>query len=247
MTCAVVIPARMASTRFPGKPLADLCGKPMVQWVYEACLQADLGEVVVAAPDQEIIDACRRFGARAILTRPDHPSGTDRLAEAAEILPADVYVNVQGDEPLIAPATIRACAAPLLADPSVQMGSVYAPCRPDDEENPNVVKVVLDGQGDALYFSRCPIPYARGARLAPLLRHYGLYAFRREVLMAFSQWQPGALEQTEALEQLRFLEHGVKIRMSLGEESPIGVDTPDQAEQARALLQNREGSGAVGS
>lgn len=237
MTCAIVIPARMASTRFPGKPLVDLMGKPMVQWVVEASLKAELTDkVVVATPDPEILDACHRFGAKAVLTRPDHPSGTDRLAEAAEALDADVYVNVQGDEPLIDPSTIRACAKPLLDDPGILMGSVCTSCREDEADNPAVVKVVTDREGFALYFSRYPIPFVRGERKAPLLKHIGIYAFQRDVLKRFSSWPPGLLEQTESLEQLRFLENGVRIKMSYGAGSPVAVDTPEQAEDARRLL-----------
>jgi 3-deoxy-D-manno-octulosonate cytidylyltransferase len=237
MSVAIVIPARMASTRFPGKPLADLLGKPMIQWVVEAARRSEVTpDIVVATPDQEILDACRGFGADAILTRGDHPSGTDRLAEAAQTLVRDCYINLQGDEPLIAPASIRACVAPLLADPSVAMGSLCTPCAPQEEDNPAVVKVVVDQAMNALYFSRFPIPYPRNERKGPLLKHVGIYAFRRDVLTKFSTWPQTPLESTESLEQLRFLENGVRIRMSLGKASPVAVDTPEQAEEARTEL-----------
>jgi 3-deoxy-D-manno-octulosonate cytidylyltransferase len=237
MSCAIVIPARMASTRFPGKPLVDLCGKPMVQWVVEAARAANLtDQIVVATPDAEILEACHKFGTKAVLTRDDHASGTDRLAEVAQQIQAEVYVNLQGDEPLIDPQTILACAKPLLEDPSVMMGSIYSPCSEEEMSSNAVVKVVLDRKGFALYFSRHPIPYVVKDRHAPALRHIGIYAFRRETLLSFASWPAGALEKTESLEQLRFLENGVRIKMSLGAGSPISVDLPEHADQARKFL-----------
>ncbi len=237
-SCAIVIPARMASSRFPGKPLVDLCGKPMVQWVVEAARAANITDhIVVATPDAEILEACHKFGSKAVLTRDDHASGTDRLAEVAESLHAEVYVNLQGDEPLIDPKTISACAKPLLDDPSIQMGGIYSPCSDDEFGSSSVVKVVLDRKGFALYFSRYPIPFVVRERHAPALRHIGIYAFRRETLLNFASWPPGALEKSESLEQLRFLENGVKIKMSLGAGSPVSVDLPEHADQARRFLQ----------
>lgn len=225
----------MASTRFPGKPLVDLGGKPMVQWVVEAARASGIGErVLVATPDDAILDACAAFGAEAVRTRLDHPSGTDRLAEVAEAVEAEVYVNVQGDEPLVPPETIRACAAPLLADPGVEMGSIWAPCPEEEWDNPAVVKVVTALNGDALYFSRCSIPYPRGPR--EVKKHLGLYAYRRDVLQRFASWRVSPLERAESLEQLRFLENGVRIRMSEGEGSAVAVDTPEQAEQVRTIM-----------
>ncbi len=247
MSCLIVIPSRMASTRFPGKPLCDLLGKPMIQWVVEAAQTANLNaDVLVATPDQEIIDACRRFGCEAMLTRSDHPTGTDRIAEVARSVHADVYVNVQGDEPLISARTIHAAAEPLLADGSIPMGSAYAPCPESEVENPAVVKVVLDQQGYALYFSRHAIPYPRNPRVDLVRKHIGIYSFRKDVLLEFSSWASTPLEQTESLEQLRFLENGVRIRMSEGEPAAIAVDTPEQAEEARLLLQRRL-RGSLGS
>ncbi len=240
MRCAIVVPARMGSTRFPGKPLVDLLGKPMVQWVVERASEADIAEqVVVATPDQEIADACERFGARAVLTSPDHPTGTDRIAEVATLIKADVYVNVQGDEPLVSPQDIKACATPLLQDTSVVMGSVYAHCTDDELDNPAVVKVVTDLKGDALYFSRHAVPYDRSGRTEPVKKHIGLYAYTAEVLHGFAGWPQTPLEKAESLEQLRFLEHGIKIRMSKGTGSPVAVDTPEQADAVRAILSNR--------
>lgn len=237
MQCAIVIPARMASTRFPGKPLCDLCGKPMVRWVFEAAQKSGVGEeIVIATPDQEIFDAAVQFGARAVMTRLDHPSGTDRLAEVAEKVVADFYVNVQGDEPLIDPDTIRACAQPLIDHPEVDMASIWSPCPEEEIENPAVVKVVTGMSGDALYFSRHPIPYPRNTRAAGVKKHVGIYAYRRGVLQQFSSWAPTPLELTESLEQLRFLENGVRIRMAEGKGSALAVDTPEQAEEVRRLL-----------
>ena len=243
MKSLIVIPARMASTRFPGKPLCDLLGKPMIQWVYERSLASEVGEgVVVATPDEEIVEACGRFGAEAILTRLEHPSGTDRIAEVSKSLRADVYINVQGDEPLIRPESIRACAEPLLDDSSVEMGSVFGECPEDEFDNPAVVKVVTDQRGYALYFSRLAIPYPRNARSGPVKKHVGIYAYRRDVLQAFATWSPSPLEVTESLEQLRFLEHGVRIKMSEGKGSELAVDTPEQAEEVRRILVSSFGS-----
>jgi|DewCreStandDraft_4_1066084.scaffolds.fasta_scaffold157294_2 3-deoxy-manno-octulosonate cytidylyltransferase (CMP-KDO synthetase) len=244
MSCLIVIPARMGSTRFPGKPLCDLLGKPMVRWVYEAALAAEVGRVVVATPDSEIVAACAEFGAEAILTRHDHPTGTDRIAEVAESIEADVYVNVQGDEPLVPPASISTCARLLLARPEVQMGSVYCRCDPSEYDQPAVVKVVTDAEGYALYFSRYPIPYPRNERILPVKKHLGLYAYRRSALSAFSRWAPTPLESTESLEQLRFMEHGIRILLTEAQGAEIAVDTPEQAEQVRRILTSRmTGSG----
>ena len=240
MRCAIVIPARMGSTRFPGKPLADLLGKPMVQWVWEASVASGVGErVLVATPDQEIVDACERFGGEAILTSHNHVTGTDRIAEVARSIIADVYVNVQGDEPLMKPECIVACAQPLLKDSTIQMGSVYCECPVEEFDQPAVVKVVTDHYGFALYFSRYPIPFERNERIAPVKKHIGLYAYRRKALTDFSSWAPGILETAESLEQLRFMEHGVRIFMSPGAGTELAVDTPEQADQVRAILQAR--------
>jgi 3-deoxy-D-manno-octulosonate cytidylyltransferase len=242
MQCVIVIPARMGSTRFPGKPLCDLLGKPMVQWVYEAAKASGVGEkVVVATPDQEIVDACSRFGAEAVLTRLDHETGTDRIAEVAEKMPAQVYVNVQGDEPLIQAQSIRRCADPLLADAAIQMGSVYCDCPADEYDNPAVVKVVTDASGHALYFSRYAIPFPRNPRVIGVKKHIGLYAYRREALQGFARWEMSPLEKAESLEQLRFMHNGVRIFMALGEGTELAVDTPEQAQQVREILSSARG------
>ena len=235
---AIVIPARMASTRFPGKPLVDLCGKPMIQWVYERALASEVSDqVLIATPDQEIIEACALFGAPAVLTRLDHPTGTDRIAEVAEKVVADVYINVQGDEPLIDIETIRAISKPF-EDDKVLMASVYSVCPDSEADNPAVVKVVTDLKGNALYFSRHAIPFPRNPRSAPLKKHIGIYAYRRNVLLEYPSWSQTPLEISESLEQLRFLENGIGIRMVEGQSSIVSVDTPDQADEVRKYLSN---------
>jgi len=238
MKATILIPARMASTRFPGKPLADLAGKPMVQWVYEAALRSDVTpDVRIATPDEEIAQVARDFGADVEMTSLDHPSGTDRLAEIAARSDFDFCINVQGDEPLIDPATIRAVAEPMRT--GIAMASVFSDCPDEDLENPAVVKVVTDLVGNALYFSRHSIPFARNPRVVPVKRHIGIYAYRRDVLLQYQTWPQTPLEQAESLEQLRFMENGIPIRMVRGEGSPVAVDTPEQADEARRLLDGR--------
>ncbi|MBS1714801.1 MAG: 3-deoxy-manno-octulosonate cytidylyltransferase [Armatimonadetes bacterium] len=240
MKSVVVIPARMGSTRFPGKPLADLCGRPMVQWVYEAALASGAADdVVVATPDEEIVAACASFGARAVLTSDAHVTGTDRMAEVASMTEADVYINVQGDEPLMDPASISACVAPMLSDPSIEMASVYCTCEESELDDPAVVKVVTDLRGFALYFSRYAVPYPRNPRAEAVKKHIGLYACRRDALTRFSTWPMGTLERAESLEQLRFMENGVRIKMSPAAGTELAVDTPEQAEQVRQILSRR--------
>lgn len=244
MRCLIVIPARMGATRFPGKPLVDLLGKPMVQWVYEASVRSGVGDqVLVATPDPEIVEVVEAFGGQAILTRHDHVTGTDRIAEVAEKIESDVYVNVQGDEPLILPESIAACANPMFERPEVQMASVYSDCPENEYEVDAVVKAVTDLEGFALYFSRHAIPFARNARVLPVKKHVGLYAYRREALRQFSGWPMSALETAEGLEQLRFMEHGVRIFMSPGSGTELAIDLPEQVDTVRALLRAR-GSGS---
>lgn len=235
-----ILPARLAATRLPDKPLADICGKPMIQHVYERAREAvTLAEVLVATPDREIARAVEGFGGKAVLTSPAHRTGTDRVAEAAASLPADisVIVNVQGDEPLLDPATIDAVAAPLLSDPSLVMASLMCPLPEGREADPNVVKVVCTRDGFALYFSRSPLPYRRSneAPYAPR-QHVGLYAYRRDFLALFPTLPPTPLEQAESLEQLRALEHGYRIRMVETVRVPESVDTPEDLERVRALV-----------
>lgn len=238
-TC-IVIPARMDSTRFPGKPLIDLLGKPMIQWVTEAAIASGVGNrVVVATPDRVIAEKCEGLGIEVVMTRSDHPSGTDRIAEVATRIKADVYVNVQGDEPLIRPESIAMCVGPLLGSSEVEMASVYTLCPLSEEENPAAVKVVTDQRGFALYFSRWPIPYPRTVRSIPLKKHVGIYAFRGEVLARFAKWTQTPLEMAESLEQLRFVENGIRIAMSEVELNEVAVDTPEQAEEVRKILSSR--------
>lgn len=235
----VVIPARMASARFPGKPLVNLEGKPMIQWVYEAAHRAGLdGEVVIATPDAEIMEAVGCFGARAVFTRADHLTGTDRVAEAAELLDADVVVNVQGDEPLIPSETIRVCAEALQEGKS-SVVSVYDFADETEYRDPDVVKVVTDEEDMALYFSRSPIPFFRFSGGVSVKKHIGLYGYTRDALRSFVAGGPSGLERVEGLEQLRFLERGVRIQMVRGQASPLAVDTEEHAERVREILRKR--------
>jgi len=243
----VLIPARLASTRLPGKPLADIGGKPMVVRVAERVRPAGAERVVVAADDESIVAACRAHGVDAVRTRTDHASGSDRLAEAAALLGLDdshVVVNVQGDEPLIDPALARDCAALLAArDDCVMSTAAHAIHDADEYRNPNVVKVVLDAASRALYFSRAPLPWWRDGAGAPPgdpapLRHVGLYAYRAGFLRAFPSLPPAALEQAEALEQLRVLWHGHRIAVHVSDHAPgPGIDTPADLARVRAQFE----------
>jgi 3-deoxy-manno-octulosonate cytidylyltransferase (CMP-KDO synthetase) len=233
-----VIPARYQSTRFPGKPLALLGGKPMIQHVRERCLQSGAFErVLVATDDERIADAVRGFGGEVVLTSPDCPSGTDRVAEVARQLgDAEVLINVQGDEPLISPDALRELAG-AFADPSVEMATLIRPLAAEERSNPNVVKVVLSLNGDALYFSRADIPFDReGAGGAPRWAHLGLYGYRRAVLLRLAGLSPSPLERMESLEQLRALEHGIRIRCRFTSHVSVGVDTPEDLVAAERLL-----------
>jgi len=241
---AAIIPARLAATRLPDKPLAMIAGKPMIQHVYERAASArSMAAVIIATPDAAIVEAVTAFGGKVALTSAAHRTGTDRVAEAAAQLPESVrvIVNVQGDEPLLDPATIDAVAAPLLADPEIAMASVMCPLPEGREADPNVVKVVCNRNGFALYFSRSPLPYRRSgdAPYAPR-QHVGLYAYRRDFLETFPRLAPTPLEQAESLEQLRALEHGYRIRMVEIERVPESVDTPEDLERVRALFARGE-------
>lgn len=225
----IVIPARYGSTRFPGKPLAPLWGKPLIQHVYQRALQSKrCSRVIIATDDPRIAAAASGFGAEAAMTSPDHPSGTDRVAEVARGLEADLIVNLQGDEPLVDPAAIDAAVEPLAADASIPMGTLCAPIEETaDLANPHVVKVVVDRAGFALYFSRLPIPFVRdGGGDATRYRHIGLYVYRREFLLKLADLSPTPLEQAEKLEQLRVLEHGHRIRVVVVPKASPGIDTP---------------------
>lgn len=235
-----VIPARWASTRFPGKPLALLRGKPLVQHVWErACRAGSVDRVIVATDDMRIARAAFDFGSEVALTSPRHPTGTDRLAEVAAKLPgARIILNVQGDEPDIAPATIDRLARELIGNPRLGMATAANPVSdPDDLRNPNVVKVVTDRAGRALYFSRSAIPFDRdGTGGIRYLRHQGIYAYRRRVLLDFVRWKPTPLEKAEKLEQLRALENGVAIGVITVKRASVGVDAPEDLARAERAL-----------
>lgn len=233
-----VIPARYASSRLPGKPLAEIAGKPMIEHVYRRAEQAKcLQGVYVATDDQRIFDAVRAFGGQVVMTREDHRSGTDRIAEAVGALDVDVVVNVQGDEPLLDPAEIDAVVAPFAERPELVMSTAAVPITDlRDVADPSVVKVVLDVRGDALYFSRLPIPYYRSGEDGPHLKHIGLYAYRKEFLLTYAGLAPTPLEAIEQLEQLRVLEHGYRIHVVQTEKDAISVDTPEDLERVRLLI-----------
>ncbi len=245
MSFTVIIPARLASTRLPNKPLADIAGLPMIVRVARRAAESGAGQIVVATDAPEVAAACAAHGVQALMTRTDHPSGSDRLAEAVEQLGlADdaVVVNVQGDEPLIAPAMIDACAQTLAAQPDCVMATVaHALADPFEFANPNVVKLVTDKAGRALYFSRAPIAWWRDGAGQPnqALRHVGLYAYRAGFLRRFPLLQVSPLEQIESLEQLRVLWHGERIAVHVSPERPgPGVDTPEDLERVRRLIQS---------
>jgi 3-deoxy-manno-octulosonate cytidylyltransferase (CMP-KDO synthetase) len=234
-----VIPSRWASSRLPGKPLVDIGGVTMVERVYRRAAAArGVSGVLVATDDDRIADAVARFGGTVVMTRPDHASGTDRIAEVARSLSCDLVVNVQGDEPALDPAAIEAAVAPLASDPSVRMGTLGTPLdAAADLVNPNAVKVLVDRQGFALYFSRAPVPYRResGEPLAAVLRHVGLYVYRRDFLLTLASLPRTPLERQESLEQLRALEHGYRIRVVETAYASVSVDTPEDLERVRRL------------
>jgi len=234
---AGIIPARHASTRFPGKPLAQIAGLPMVQRVFERAREAKRLETVFVATDHEgIAEACAAFGAPVLMTRSDHPTGTDRVAEAARNLDHEVIVNIQGDEPLIEGFVIDAAIEGLLEDDSTPMSTVVHALEADARNDPNRVKAVLDRAGYALYFSRSPIPYERGASRVGW-QHVGLYAYRRPFLLDFVELPRTPAEEAEELEQLRALEHGYRIRAAVIEGwRSLPVDTPEDVARVEALL-----------
>ena len=237
-----IIPARYASSRFPGKALAELCGKPLVQHVVERAGRARLlDEVLVATDDVRIRTAVEGFGGRAVMTSPDHPSGTDRIAEVVRGLACDLVVNIQGDEPLLDPDMVDRAVEPLVEDPSLAMGTLARPMGLEEATDPSKVKVVLDRQGCALYFSRAQIPFLRDGAApgdpTPFLLHVGLYVYRREALLRFASLPPSPLEERERLEQLRALEHGMRIRVVVTQHGSFGVDTPADLERVRRMMQ----------
>jgi 3-deoxy-manno-octulosonate cytidylyltransferase (CMP-KDO synthetase) len=240
LNIVAVIPARYASTRLPGKLLADIDGRPMIEHVYRrASASPLLSQVIVATDDLRIATRANEFGAKVRLTKATHQTGTDRLAEVAATLDCDVVVNVQGDEPLLDPGAISELVGPFMTDRSVQITTLYRRINQAAElTNPNITKVVVDRGGFALYFSRAPIPYMRDPRggWPPMYRHIGLYAYRRSALMVLAALEPTPLERAESLEQLRALEHGIRIKAVESRYESFGVDTPDDLEQVRRLL-----------
>lgn len=240
MSVAAIIPARYASTRFPGKPLANATGRYLIQHVYERASQAPSVDLcIVATDDERIAAAVRSFGGRAVMTRPDHASGTDRIAEVVRGLPAgeaEIVLNVQGDEPEIEPQALERLVARLRAAPDCPMATLACPFPADaDPRDPNCVKVVHNAAGRALYFSRSPIPYPReegeAAGAGCSLLHLGVYAYRRDFLLRLASWPPGRLERIERLEQLRVLENGCEIAVEVIERAFAGVDTPADYER----------------
>lgn len=240
----VVIPARFASTRLPGKPLLDIAGKPMIQHVYNRACESDASAVVIATDDLRIADAADRFGARVVMTNAEHQSGTDRIQEVASILGLAedaVVVNVQGDEPLIPPKTINQVASNLIKHPQAGISSLFHAIHDASElMNPNAVKVVTDANGYALYFSRSPLPW-QDSDAVHGKRHIGIYAYRVSTLNSFVSWSRSLLEVSERLEQLRAMHHGVRIIMDEAlQRVPAGVDTPEDLAAVRRFLSDSE-------
>jgi 3-deoxy-manno-octulosonate cytidylyltransferase (CMP-KDO synthetase) len=236
-----VIPARFHSTRLPGKILADIAGRSMIEHVYRrAAAASSVHAVIVATDDERIADAVRGFGGAALMTRADHVSGTDRIAEVVSQLPCRAIVNLQGDEPLLAPDTIDAAVAPMLADPSLEMSTISRPFANLEEfKSPHVVKVVTDLSGHALYFSRAPIPFSRdtvGVLPPGAKAHVGLYVYRRDTLLKLAALPADPLEREESLEQLRALAHGIRIRVVDTRHVAAGVDTPEDLERVRSTM-----------
>ncbi len=238
----VVIPARYGSTRLPGKPLVSLAGRPMIQRVYERAKSAlRVDQVIVATDDERIVKAVESFGGQARMTRPDHRTGTERVAEVAAYVEGDIFVNVQGDEPLLDPAAVDIAVSSLLEEPAAAVATVATPIRtPADIMDPNAVKVVLDFDGNALYFSRAPIPWVRDTASKIQVRHMkhlGLYAFQRDALREYPTLPQGELERVEQLEQLRWMENGWKIRVAEVEHDAVSVDVLADVARVEKLLE----------
>jgi len=238
----VVIPARYGSTRLPGKPLVSLTGRPMIQHVFERAKRAQtVHRVVVATDDERIVEAVRAFGGEAVMTRSDHRTGTERVAEVAAHEEGDVFVNVQGDEPLIDPVSIDTAVGALLEEPPAQIATVATPVRhAGDIMDPNVVKTVLDFDGYALYFSRAPIPWVRDTQTkvhVKYWKHLGLYVFQRDALLEYPTLPLGELERVEQLEQLRWMENGWRIRVAEVAHDAVSVDVPEDVARVERLLQ----------
>ena len=233
-----VIPARYASTRFPGKVLANLGGKPIIQHVWERAVKSKADEVLVAVDEQKVYDAVCAFGGKAVMTAKNHPTGSDRIWEVASKSDADAVINIQGDEPFVKPEVIDSLIDAITAAEAPEMATVVVPCaRAEFENNPNIVKVVLSADSYALYFSRSMIPFLRvGGTETETYRHWGIYAYRRSALERFVSLPEGKLEQCEKLEQLRALENGMRIKVIVTPYSSIGIDTPEELVKAEAFL-----------
>lgn len=241
MKTAVIIPARMGSMRFPGKVLADLGGKPVIQHVWENAMRSKADSVTVAADDPRVEQAVKSFGGHVVMTKPSHPSGSDRVWEAAQSTDAELIVNVQGDEPFLPHEVIDDLIDAMHGPDAPAMGTVVLPCsRADIASNPNLPKVVLTADDYALYFSRSMIPYLReGGEETEVYRHWGIYAYRRETLAKFVSLPEGRLERCEKLEQLRALENGIRIKVIKTSFDSIGIDTPDDLVRAQEFLARR--------
>lgn len=242
MKIGCVIPARFGSTRLPGKPLADIADKPMIQRVYERVTNAKKPEVfIVATDDQRVYDAVQSFGGTVVMTDANHPTGTDRLAEVAQqYTDLDVIINVQGDEPMIDANLIDQLAELFESDDVLQMATVATPLLEEEYDEPSAVKVILNKRNDAMYFSRSLIPYPRHDFVNTPLKHIGIYAYRRQFLLDYAKMEPTAAEQTESLEQLRALENGFAIRVITTDKRFVGVDTPEDLARVNAIFEQEE-------
>jgi 3-deoxy-manno-octulosonate cytidylyltransferase (CMP-KDO synthetase) len=239
MKAIAVIPARLGSTRLPRKMLREIAGKPLVGWVYEAVRASSLlSDVIIATDSKEIFDACRTHGWKAQMTSSSHRSGTERVHEISNSIAADVYINVQGDEPLVRPEQL-ATLQDVMKDPAVQVGTVKTPCPPAEINNPNAVKVVTVPDGRALYFSRSTIPFDRDGTGPRYFKHLGLYAYRKPALDLFVSKPESALEKSERLEQLRFLENGIPIYVGETPHDSVGVDTEEDLRRVTEILMKR--------
>ena len=236
MKTVAVIPARLASTRLPRKMLREIAGRPLLAWVYEAvCSSPGLADVIIATDSDEIMQLCARNGWKAQLTSPAHRSGTERVHEVANSIVADVYLNVQGDEPLTRPAHITSLLE-MMKSETVQVGTLKTPATGADIDNPNAVKVVTDAAGQALYFSRATIPFDRDHTRPAYFKHLGFYGYRKPALDLFVQWGESSLEKSERLEQLRFLENGVRIQVVETPHDTIGVDTEEDLRRVKQII-----------
>lgn len=234
-----VIPARYGSTRFEGKPLKNICGHPMIEWVYKRSLKADLDKVVVATDDERIFKVVEAFGGEAIMTSKNHPSGTDRIVEVANVYnDYDIIINIQGDEPLIELEMINQLSNAFEED--IEMATLKHKINSsDDINNPNIVKVICDKDDFSIYFSRSPIPYPRKEENASYYRHIGIYAYKRDFLLKYSEMKETMLEKTESLEQLRALENGYKIKVLETNFEVKGVDTPEDLKEVERIINNK--------